>query len=55
MTTITAPAASSSSTTPTGSSWLGSQARPLFNDWFGWNSKFGFPGIHPNGKIDFQW
>ena len=34
---------------------LGSQAGPLFNDWFGWNWKVTFPGIHPNGKIDFQW
>jgi RHS repeat-associated protein len=34
---------------------LGSQAGPLFNDWFGWDWKVTFPGIHPNGQIDFQW
>jgi hypothetical protein len=34
---------------------LGSQAGPLFNDWFGWNWKVTFPGVHPNGKVDFQW
>jgi hypothetical protein len=34
---------------------LGSQAGPLFNDWFGWNWKVTFPGIHPNGNVDFQW
>jgi RHS repeat-associated protein len=34
---------------------LGSQAGPAFNDWFGWDWKVTFPGIHPNGQIDFQW
>ena len=34
---------------------LGSQAGPILNNLFGWNWKVTFPGIHPNGKIDFQW
>ena len=34
---------------------LGSQAGPKLDSLFGWNWKVTFPGIHPNGQIDFQW